>query len=102
MARVIHYEDLVLAIEPDGEDSYRVRALSSPYGLTAAPFALPFRRQELEGLIQEVGVGVLQSTIGSLQPARHLVPPELGDEPAPNLPEAGARLFQALFHETVR
>ncbi len=81
MARVIRYEDLALAIEPDGDDRYRVHALSSPYGLTVAPFALPFRRPELEALIQEIQAAVFESG---------------------NLRAAGARLFRALFHGDVR
>jgi len=101
MARAIHYEDLVLAIEPDGRESYRVRVLSSPYGLTASPFALPFRRPELEKLIHEVEARILQGGTEP-QPARHMMLAELEEVPVSDLAEIGARLFQALFQKTVR
>ena len=103
MARVIHYEDLVLAIEPDGEGSYEVRALSSPYGLTSAPFALPFHRQELEDLIQETGACVVGCRSSEDSPqTRHLALPESLGESELNLHETGARLFRALFQKTVQ
>ncbi|HEX6862812.1 MAG TPA: CHAT domain-containing protein [Thermoanaerobaculia bacterium] len=82
MAREIHYEDLALAIEPEGAETFRVHALNTPYGLTAAPFALPFRRSDLEALIEESREAVLQG--------RSV------------LAETGGRLFRALFHEAVR
>ena len=101
MARVIHYEDFALAIESDGGDAYRVRALSSPYGLTAAPFALPFCRQELEDLIRDVRAGI-RYCAGESQAVRHLMRPRSGSGPGLSLPETGARLFDALFYDTVR
>lgn len=101
MARVIHYEDFALAIERDGGDAYRVRALSSPYGLTAAPFALPFCRQELEDLIRDVRAGI-RFCAGDSQAVRHLMRPRSESEPGLSLPKTGARLFDALFYDTVR
>jgi hypothetical protein len=96
MARIIDYEDLALAIEPDQEGSYRVRTLSSPYGLTVEPFILPFGRQEMEEMIQEVG-GVLAA------PARDAVPSN-SKGAAWTFRTTGARLFRSLFpgtlHET--
>lgn len=81
-AREIHYEDLALAIEPDGAETFRVKALNTPYGLTAAPFALPFRRGDLEALIEESREAVLEGRSA--------------------LAATGGRLFRALFHEAVR
>jgi hypothetical protein len=81
-AREIHYEDLALAIEPEGAETFRVHALNTPYGLTAAPFALPFRRGDLEALIAESREAVLQGRCA--------------------LADTGGRLFRALFHEAVR
>ncbi|HWN44856.1 MAG TPA: CHAT domain-containing protein [Thermoanaerobaculia bacterium] len=80
-AREIRYEDLALAIEPEGAETFRVHAINTPYGLTAAPFALPFRRSDLEALIEQSGLAVLEGR---------------------NLVETGGRLFRALFHEAVR
>ncbi|HEX5719947.1 MAG TPA: CHAT domain-containing protein [Thermoanaerobaculia bacterium] len=88
MAREIHYEDLALAIEPEGEETFRVRAINTPYGLTSAPFSLPFRRSDLEALIEESGVAVLDGRPGS--------------DISRNLVKTGGRLFRALFHEAVR
>ncbi|HET9228037.1 MAG TPA: CHAT domain-containing protein, partial [Thermoanaerobaculia bacterium] len=82
LAREIHYEDLALAIEPEGTETFRVRALNTPYGLTAAPFALPFHRGDLEALIEESREAVLEGRSA--------------------LAETGGRLFRALFHEAVR
>src|SRR5215203_5630023 len=97
MARIIDYEDLALAIEPDREGRYQVRTLSSPYGLTAEPFILPFGRQEMEELVQKVGVGLAV-------PARDLGPTESKQPSSASFRETGARLFRSLFpgtlHET--
>jgi hypothetical protein len=101
MTRVIRYEDLVLAIEPDQGESYRVRALSSPYGLTAAPFALSFCRKDLEAMIQRVGDRILLAGAAEHGPPRHLTVPKLSSELNLDLHETGARLFRALFHETI-
>ena len=97
MTRIIDYEDLALAIELDGEGGYRVRTLSSPYGLTAEPFTLPFGRQEMEEIVQEVGAGLAV-------PARDLRPTEPRRAAGLTFRETGARLFRSLFlgtlHET--
>jgi hypothetical protein len=100
-AREIHYEDLALAIEPEGAEAFRVHALNTPYGLTTAPFALPFRRPDLEALIEEIGLGVLQSRSGDSASARDLrirSPRSVSR----SLVETGGQLFRALFHETLR
>lgn len=104
MSRIIHYEDLTLAIELDGEEAYRVRALNSPYGLAAAPFNLPLCRDELETLFQEISDCLFRCrNAGNSRPARQLLPPE---EPwrdsGRELHETGARLFRALFHEALK
>lgn len=103
MSRVIHYEDLALAIEPDGQESYQVHALSSPYGLTAAPFALPFCRQELEGLIEGVASSLVQCWgAESLPRTKDPALAQRQRQAVQNLHEAGGRLFRALFHENIR
>ncbi len=102
MARLIQYEDLSLAVEPEG-DGYRVRTLSSPYGPAAAPFALPLRRRELEEMIRNVGSGLRCSNAEvSPQVARELdcVQPRRASERI--FQETGALLFQALFRGAVR
>lgn len=96
MARAIQYEDLALKIRPDGEDSYQVDVLDSPYGQAIASFALPFNRQDLEALIEDVGAGVLGSHARDVSQAARRRRSGL------DLQETGARLFRALFHETVR
>ncbi len=97
MVRIIDYEDLALAIEPDREGSYWVRTLNSPYGLSAEPFLLPFGRQEMEGMILEVGGGLAA-------PTRDLSPAESSRAGGCTFQETGARLFRSLFpgslHET--
>lgn len=93
MARIIDYEDLALAIEPDHEGDYRVRTLNSPYGLSAEPFLLPFGRPEMEGMIQEVGTGLAG-------PTRDLGPTE--SRRGNSFQETGARLFHSLFPGTLR
>ena len=101
VAREIHYEDLALAIEPEGTEAFRVHALNTPYGLTAAPFALPFRRGDLEALIEEIGLGVLQSRSGDSASARdfRIRSPRSVSR---SLVETGGQLFRALFHEAIR
>lgn len=102
-AREIRYEDLALAIEPDGADTFRVRAVNTPYGLSAAPFALPFRREQLEAMIEDVRLGVLQSMEpGNNSRVRDLhtrMPRAVSRQ---SLGEIGSRLFRALFHEAIR
>lgn len=100
-AREIQYEDLALAIEAEGAETFRVHALNTPYGLTAAPFALPFRRGDLEALIEEIGLAVLQSRSGNSTPARDFRP-RSSRSVSRSLAETGGRLFRALFHEAVR
>lgn len=99
MARVIHYEDLALALEPDGKDSYTVHALGSPYGLSVAPFALSLRRPDLEAMLEEAGSSLWSSS------ARDLASPRSSPgwrEPVRDLREIGGRLFRSLFHEAIR
>lgn len=96
MPRQIEYEDLALAIELDGDGRYRIRTLSSPYGLPAAePFSFPFRREELEAMLQGVAAGLLHGARRDLAGAG----PEV--EPSWSFPETGARLFRALFQGAV-
>jgi hypothetical protein len=103
MPRVIHYEDLALSIRPDGEESYQVHALDTPYGLTVAPFALPFCRRELEMLIEDAAEGVSGCHgSGGLSGARDVNPVPRLRATEQDLQETGARLFRALFHEAVR
>ncbi len=96
MARVIQYEELALAIEPDGPDSYRVKVLGSPYGLTAAPFALPFSRHELAVMLAEIREGLFQDRAARGASRAH------GRRPGHVFQETGARLFRALFDGAVR
>lgn len=103
LAREIRYEDLALAIEPDGAETFRVRALNTPYGLSAAPFALPFRREQLETLIEDVRLGVLQSMeSGNSSWVRDLHTRSPRSVSRQSLGEIGGKLFRALFHEAIR
>lgn len=103
MSRLIQYEDLALAIEPDRDGRHQVRTLSSPCGHATAPFTLPVHRCEVEEMIRAVGTGLFRCPrAGGLQPARHLVCVEPGREPRATFQETGARLFQALFHGAIR
>jgi hypothetical protein len=106
MPRLIQYEDLALTIESEGEAGHRVRLLASPYGFTAAPFALPFDRPVLERMIEEArahlhrvpvsGVSSSARNVSALEDAGPVRP-----SPEDGLRETGARLFQALFHGAV-
>ena len=103
MARVIHYEDLVLTIEPDEAESYRVRVLSSPYGTTTEPFDLPFRRQELEMLIQDIGVDLLRCRARNLIPAQSCeAEPDSCEDRARLFRETGLTPLPGSFHGKVR
>jgi hypothetical protein len=103
MARAIHYEDLSLAIEPEQSGGYRVRTLRSPYGPAAAPFGLPFQRQELEEMIRKAATGVRRCPlVADSRAARDLVRTEPIHQPSESLRDIGARLFRSLFHGPVR
>lgn len=95
MPRLIQYEDFALAIEQVGNSAYRVRTLSSPYGPAVEPFVFPFRRQQLEEMIEAVGIGVLW---------RHAyTSPVVSGESRDGwtLKDVGIHLFRALFPGTL-
>ncbi len=99
-AREIRYEDLALLVEPAEPGSFRVNAINTPYGLTAAPFALPFDREQLETMIATVRSSVLQSQGRNASRDFHIHRPQ--SAPGESLTETGSRLFHALFQKNVR
>jgi hypothetical protein len=103
MARIIHYEDIALAVEPEPGGGYRVRALSSPYGPAAAPFRLLSQRPRLEALIRMAAAGVRRN-LGENGAAttRDLGGSEMPGVSERDLRQAGGLLFRSLFDGAVR
>jgi hypothetical protein len=97
MARTIHYDDLVLAVEPAPAGGYQVRVLSSPYGPAVAPFPLFAERARMEELIR-----VARAAVMATPEARHVGALEVENAPERDPREVGDVLFRALFTGAVR
>ena len=84
---VISYLNFDLLIDRAGTD-YRVQVLSSPAGLPATSFKVPFSDPELENFLLRIG--------GSRSSNRRM------ESAAETARELGDRLFTALFHDDLR